>query len=103
MLSVSNRVGKTICEFLDCTEKIWTDKVDHAVILVEVILHRSTSENHSTVRMDLPCCLGNGGFGVFQQVALVGDDQVWCFEKELFELRNQVFYFCVRDGAGLPG
>ena len=76
MLAVANWIHETVHELLPRAEQVGLDKVHHLVVLLQVVLQRGPGQDDPTQGPDPVDGLVQGGLFVFEQVALVTDDNV---------------------------
>ena len=77
---------KEVSKLLLVAEVVWSDKVDHAPVLSEVVLQRVAREHDTTACAHLLECLGDVCVVILYPVALVTDNEVgaWVTEGLLY-------------------
>ena len=75
-LTVFDRVGKPIREFLLRSQKIRLHKLDHAVVFVQSVLEGRSRQNNAALRTDPVHRFGEGCRFIFQHVPFVANNQV---------------------------
>ena len=76
-LPVADWTLKQISKLVLGAQVVWSDKVDHAPVLCEVVLKWVPSEDDTTSGHDILKCLGDVGVVVLDAVSFVTHHQVW--------------------------